>query len=124
MSEELQNPSAGSSLADDGEEEIITATLAELYFSQGFFERSIEIYKKLLTQHPDRQEWNTRLKQIQTIVGAVQPDTRAASPQEGHSDTGGDNKRQRILATLEQWLRNCQNLKKSKPNAHKRTNSL
>jgi len=124
MSEEPENPSTGYSLSDDGEEEIITATLAELYFSQGFFERSIEIYKKLLTQHPDRQEWNIRLKQIQTMVGTVQPGTNASSHQESHSGTGTDNKRQKILATLEQWLRNCQNLKKSKPNVRKRPNSL
>jgi len=124
MNEELQNPSTGYSLSDDGDEEIVTATLAELYFSQGFFERSIEIYTKLLTQHPDRQEWNTRLKQIQTMLGAVQPGTNASSSQESHSGTAGDNKRQRILATLEQWLRNCQNMKKFKVNVRKRPDSL
>ncbi|MGA1843572.1 MAG: hypothetical protein ACMUIS_03310 [bacterium] len=124
MNEELQNPSPGSSSTDDGEEEIITATLAELYFSQGFLERSIEIYTKLLTQHPDRQEWNMRLKQIRTMVDAVQPGTTPPSPQESHSGTGSDNnKRQKILATLEQWLRNCQNMKKSKLDVHKSSDS-
>ncbi|MGA1794252.1 MAG: hypothetical protein ACMUIL_00215 [bacterium] len=125
MSEEMQNPSARSSSTDDGEEEIITATLAELYFSQGFLERSIEIYTKLLTQHPDRQEWNLRLKQIQTMVDTVQPGAMQPSPaQESHSGMGGDNnKRQKILATLEQWLRNCQNMKKSKLDVHKRPDS-
>ena len=124
MSEELQNPSLGSSQTDDGEEEIITATLAELYFTQGFLERSIEIYKKLLTQHPDRQEWNTRLKQIQTMVDAAEPGTTPSPPQESHSTMGSDNnKRQKILATLEQWLRNCQKMKKSKPDVHESNDS-
>ena len=43
-------------LHGEGKGEIITATLAELYFSQGILEKSIEIYEKLLRQHPDKEE--------------------------------------------------------------------
>jgi len=50
------------------EEEIITATLAELYLSQGLPERAIEIYKKLIKEQPEREEeWKKRIAAIQEI---------------------------------------------------------
>ncbi len=60
---------------DDDDNEIITATLAELYFSQGFLEKAIEIYKKLMSKQPGQQEWAKRLAEIQSVESGEKVDS-------------------------------------------------
>lgn len=80
------------------EEEIITPTIAELYLSQGFRDKAIEIYQRLLAEQPDRDEWRERLYAIQ---GEVAPAPRAKM-QSQQSD--------RIVQQLETWLKNIETL--------------
>ncbi|MGA1839507.1 MAG: tetratricopeptide repeat protein [bacterium] len=91
--------------------EIITATLAELYFSQGFIEKSIEIYNKLLIQQPDQKKWAKRLLEIREIYNRIKMGSEVISDKIMHYEAGGE--KEKILFTLEKWLENCRRLKKS-----------
>lgn len=93
-----------------GKDEIITATLAELYFSQGFLEKSIEIYKKLLRQQPDKAEWAKRLVEIREIQKNIKMDSEVHTDRVMHS--GEEDKKEKILSILEKWMENCQRLRK------------
>lgn len=96
---------------EEGKDEIITATLAELYFSQGFPDKSIAIYKKLLKQQPDKEEWAARLKEIQEIQKNIKMDSETLTDKVMHS--GEDDKKEKFLSILEKWMENCQKLKKN-----------
>lgn len=43
---------------------LTTATLAELYVSQGFLEKALNIYRELLTAHPGNQQYRLRLEEL------------------------------------------------------------
>ncbi|WP_136514263.1 tetratricopeptide repeat protein [Geomonas edaphica] len=43
---------------------LTTATLAELYVSQGFLEKAQNIYRELLTAHPGNQQYRLRLEEL------------------------------------------------------------
>jgi len=94
------------------EEEIITATLAELYISQGLAERAIEIYQKLIKQQPEREEeWKKRIAAIQEIQGAAVSAEIFASEEEAAKKK---NTQESILQQLETWLENIEKFEKSK----------
>ena len=94
------------------EEEIITATLAELYISQGLPERAIEIYKKLIKEQPEREEeWKKRIAAIQEIQGAAISAEIFALEEEAAKKK---NTHESILQQLETWLENIEKFEKSK----------
>jgi tetratricopeptide (TPR) repeat protein len=95
---------------EENKDEIITATLAELYFSQGFIEKSIEIYKKLLIKQPDQKNWAKRLVEIQEIHKNIKMDSEILPDRIIRSEA--EDKKEKIMLTLEKWLENCQRLKK------------
>ncbi len=47
------------------EAEIRTATMAKIYVEQGYFEKAAVIYRHLLTQNPDRQDFLDALDMIE-----------------------------------------------------------
>ncbi len=49
------------------EEELSTETLAELYIKQGFYEKGIEIYRRLLKEKPDSKELKQKLEDAVTL---------------------------------------------------------
>ena len=114
-------------LNEEGEHGIATVTLAELYFSQGFLDKALEIYQKLLLQEPDHMEWVKRFQEIQDMQSNIemgphiqaeapeQPQTEALHTQaEAAEQPQTKDKKEQILEILEQWLKNCQALKKSR----------
>ncbi len=91
----------------EGQEEILTPTIAELYLSQGFAEKAIEIYQELLIRQPDRTEWMERIRSIQKERGI-----KVSEPKAGdlggvsggeHGDDSGE-----VLRQLEAWLKNIE----------------
>ncbi|MBN2373573.1 tetratricopeptide repeat protein [bacterium] len=97
---------------DNIDQEIITATLAELYFSQGFTNKAIQIYKKLLLGCPDRNDWAERLKEIRRThekkpkILKIEP-VPNKKPAKKKSDA-------EILDKLNNCLKNCQHIKKAR----------
>jgi tetratricopeptide (TPR) repeat protein len=53
--------------AKKAEEELSTETLAELYIKQGFYEKGIDIYRRLLKEKPDSKELKQKLDDAVTL---------------------------------------------------------
>ncbi len=51
------------------EGELASPTLAELYFSQGFTEKALEVYRQLLERDPANARVAARLAEIENLVG-------------------------------------------------------
>jgi tetratricopeptide (TPR) repeat protein len=49
------------------EPEIVSSTLAELYFNQGFTEKAIEVYRQLLEREPANGRARARLSELQAL---------------------------------------------------------
>jgi tetratricopeptide (TPR) repeat protein len=49
------------------EPELSSPTLAELYFDQGFFEKAIDVYRRLLQRDPGNDRLRVRLGEIEAI---------------------------------------------------------
>ena len=69
----------------------MSATLAELYFNQGFVDKAVEVYRQLVDREPDNERLRRRLAELQAPPPAPTPPpapepapapaaTRAASP--------------------------------------------
>jgi len=83
-----------------------TATMAELYASQGYLKRALTIYRELLDTDPDNVEWNNRLYELKM---AIDEDLAMARKDAAvDSDAGADitpiTSDDRVVATLEKWL--------------------
>jgi protein involved in temperature-dependent protein secretion len=57
-------PSASTEKEDD----LTTDTLAELYITQGFFEKAIDIYQRMLADKPDSQELKDKLTHVRAMA--------------------------------------------------------
>ncbi|MBV5337509.1 MAG: tetratricopeptide repeat protein, partial [Deltaproteobacteria bacterium] len=95
---------------------LVTPTLAELYVSQGFLDKAIEMYRTILAAAPENKGALDRLTELehlsrtaeagQAAVAAV--DLSASSvtvPAQGTAD-------QAVVAILEGWLENIRGLRK------------
>ncbi len=96
-----------------------TATLAELYVSQGFLKRALTIYRELIETEPDNEELKARMFEIKDAIDRDQQSARdnalgelpphdaavpSASTASGEPlETGGTGD---VLRTLEHWLEN------------------
>ena len=104
---------------EESSDPLRTATMAELYASQGFLKRALTIYRELLEKDPDNAEWKNRLYELKTAIDedTVQARKVVTSDGEAEYDTvlksGNPEVAQpsatittddRTLETLEQWL--------------------
>jgi tetratricopeptide (TPR) repeat protein len=55
----------GVSVSSDGKDPLVTATMAELYVSQGYFNKAMNVYRDLLEKSPESEEYRTRLEELQ-----------------------------------------------------------
>jgi hypothetical protein len=53
---------------DDGDL-VITETLAEIYASQGLYDRAAAVYRRLIDQHPDDDRLHARLADLESATG-------------------------------------------------------
>lgn len=95
---------------------LTTSTLAELYVSQGFPEKAIEIYRRIVSADPQNQEAVSRLavlEQAEVVAESGQAAAVAAElssaplnlPVEGVAD------QQAAVTVLEGWLENIRRLR-------------
>lgn len=61
----------GQSGTDQGSDDLNTNTLAELYISQGFYDKAIEIYQGMLNDRPGNTALQQKLEQIRAMAGAA-----------------------------------------------------
>jgi tetratricopeptide (TPR) repeat protein len=82
--------------------EIISSTLAELYFNQGFTEKAVEVYQQVLGREPGNERARARLSELQGSDMAVR--VEVAAPQ---ATGGGDGRAarreaiERVITRLE-----------------------
>jgi tetratricopeptide (TPR) repeat protein len=62
-------PDASAEKSDD----FTTDTLAELYIAQGFYEKAIDIYQRMLTDNPDSQKLKDKLTRVRTMAIEAEP---------------------------------------------------
>lgn len=63
-------------------DDFTTDTLAELYISQGFFEKAIEIYERMLVDNPNSQGLKDKLTHVRSLAAAA--DSNAGTAIESH----------------------------------------
>ncbi len=90
-------PSAAPALAEEESPELVSSTLAELYFNQGFTDKAIEVYRQLIEREPANTPARARLLELERLDqqgGAQQaPGTKPAN-------SGPVDRRQTIERTI------------------------
>jgi len=74
-----------------------TPTIAELYFTQGQLDVAVEIYERVVAEHPDDSASAKRLSQLKESL-------KASLPDDGKASGGADAEQEKLLTILERWL--------------------
>jgi hypothetical protein len=59
-----------ASATDEGADDLNTNTLAELYISQGFYDKALEIYQGMLNDKPGNRALEQKIGQLKEMAGA------------------------------------------------------
>jgi hypothetical protein len=81
--------------------EIETPTMAEIYASQGHFDRAIAVYQRILQRQPNDAGLRARLDELQMLSNAT-AGAKGSPPKGSPPVDGGSNAR--TIRVLEQWL--------------------
>ncbi len=76
--ETLEPELAGKQTADESDD-FTTDTLAELYIAQGFYEKAIDIYERMMADHPDSLRLKEKLKRVRAMASVNPPDEYASA---------------------------------------------
>jgi tetratricopeptide (TPR) repeat protein len=116
--EEAPSSVAGDRVEDSGLQEleqelpeIITATLAKVYFDQGKLEEAKEIYAKLAEMNPDDEVAVSHFKEISALSNINDVEEEAPSINER------SHKTEKIISVLEAWRKNIRELSNSEATA-------
>lgn len=95
--------------APAGRDPLMTGTLAELYVSQGFTDKAVQIYRDILAVEPGNAGVAARLAELEAQQSAglsdETPETVAALPAHGVADQSS------TLSVLEGWLENIRRIR-------------
>jgi tetratricopeptide (TPR) repeat protein len=85
--------------------DLISSTLAELYFNQGFTDKAIEVYRQVLAREPANERARTRLGELQQLETHPRAEEASVPPGAAWSSTdAGAARRQaieRVISRLE-----------------------
>jgi len=93
--------------ASPADVEMSTATLAELYFSQGVMDKALEVYRQVLEREPGNARARTRLAEIEALerqLRAEEAQAVAGGALAGDSMTARRQAVERTIARLEGFL--------------------
>ncbi|HVR71299.1 MAG TPA: tetratricopeptide repeat protein, partial [Vicinamibacteria bacterium] len=76
--------------------DLVSPTLAELYLNQGFPEKAIEVYSRLLEREPGNERARARVTELREAGGA-----RAETPPAGDTDQARAARREALERTIE-----------------------
>lgn len=96
-----------------------TATLAELYVSQGFVDKALEIYRDILAASPDNTTIAARIAELESPAASVADETPVVAPLAMESVPGGaaaavpasSTADSATVTVLEGWLENIRRLR-------------
>jgi hypothetical protein len=84
--------------------EILSPTLAELYFNQGFTDKAIEVYRQLAERDPGNPRLLDRLAELQAPApvpaAAAPPPPAPAEPSPGRTADPATTRRQALERTI------------------------
>src|SRR6185369_16441413 len=89
---------------------VASATIAELYVSQGFPEKGVEVYRDLLQSSPDNQVYIRRIEELVHPVPEqmdVEEQPNASAAVSSQESVGS----QSIMDTLNDWLVNIRGVR-------------
>ncbi|MDM7917930.1 MAG: tetratricopeptide repeat protein [Methanosarcina sp.] len=118
LQEEAPLPESGDKLMDSGMQEleqelpeIITATLAKVYFDQGKLDEAKEIYEKLAEMNPDDEVAASHFKEISALsdINDVQEETPPVNEKR--------YKTEKIISVLDAWRKNIRERSDSRATA-------
>ena len=90
-------PERGSALgplgdgADDDRPGLATATLAELYVSQGHLDRAVKVYRQLVASNPNNPQLQSRLEELEMLATASGEPERSRTTSSQRSGGASDN---------------------------------
>ncbi len=70
-----------------GKGPLATATLAELYVSQGFLDRAINVYHQMLENEPENDEYRSRLMKLKGTASCLEIQAKTEEVKLPHVDT-------------------------------------
>ncbi len=76
--QESETPAVFAEEPDKQADDFTTDTLAELYISQGFFEKAVDIYERMLVDNPNSQGLKNKLANVRAMAAEIAP---AAEPE-------------------------------------------
>ena len=63
-----------------GQDALLSPTLGELYFNQGFTDKAIEVYRELASREPGNERVSARLRELQALQRSLEEPARAEAP--------------------------------------------
>ena len=87
-------------------DDIETPTMAELYASQGHFDKAVLVYRNLLTRDPNETQYLERIEELEMLANATVDSTTAAPTSTGEARGDGltESGASQTIEVLEQWL--------------------
>jgi tetratricopeptide (TPR) repeat protein len=73
--QESKTPEIFAEEPDKQADDFTTDTLAELYISQGFFEKAVDIYERMLVDNPNSQGLKNKLANVRAMAAETAPAT-------------------------------------------------
>lgn len=89
--------------APTGDDGIETPTMAELYASQGHFDKAVTVYRNLLARDPNETQYLERIEELEMLAKAS-AGAAGAAPAQARGDGLSDSGRDKTIEVLEQWL--------------------
>ncbi len=88
-------------------DEIETPTMAELYASQGHFDRAVAVYRNLLVRSPNETQYRERIEELEMLGNAAALPKAPAAPapsREAGEDGLSAESMKKTIGVLSEWL--------------------
>jgi len=113
----LEEPPAAPSepelpATEEEEDELATATIAELYAKQGLFDKAIKVYEQLFEANPDNRELKFRYEQLLDLKKREEARKEEKTTAPSFMEKGEEDTKRRKIESLNKWL---ETLNKKRP---------